>query len=298
MSDTRKAKLSRLEQIELLPPEELLFGASRNDAKASKKRNRKSKLETPILNFIDYFHVVTTYQVLYQFFAFRGKSPVYGWRILRKMQDNDLITSFPIYPELGAASLNAIRLTAEGYRKLGKIPSPRDLRTLPKHELEYQLQFAEMMLQRGFEGWRLARPEVAFEAMRRWALAEYRTRLLNETERLARERIERMPAEPINVPMLVHPQKNWIRFVLPARPDRSFKKVLESLPSFALLPRIPIELVCADSELLEQCRDMIDRHAKENRYRYTVRVVPHFSQRPNPRTVVINPSDAEREVTL
>lgn len=287
-----------MEQIELLPPEEISPKSAGSSSPSKKARKRTSKLEGPILNFIDYFHVVTSYQVLYQFFTFRGKSPVYGWRILKKMQDDNLITTFRIYPELGASSLNAIRLTAHGYQKLDKTPQAKDLKSFSRHELEYRLQFAEMMLQRGFEGWRMARSEVAFEAMRRWALAEYRTRLLNETERLARERIERMPPSEIGVPMLVHPLKNWIRFVLPARPDRSFKKVLETLPSFDLLPRIPIELVCADNELLEQCRELIEKHARDNRYRYTLRAVPHFNLRKNPRSVVIDPSDAEHEVTL
>lgn len=277
--------LDFLAQLSLFSSEDL-FGTSNAEAAGPRLRRRPRKLDEPILRYVAYFHVVTTYQILYRFFAFRGRSPVYGWRLLAQLRDRQLITMEPIYPELGKASMNYIRLTQAGWHYIGIQPQPSHLRPYSRPELEYRLQYAEMMLERGHAGWREVRQEVAFEALRRWALSHYRNRLINENELMIRNRLEQMPPAKIRVPVIAHPQEGQVRIVLPVRSPATFRRSLSDLPSLQLFPTIPFEIVCADRAFFQDALEIIDKHSRRNRYEYTIHYVPHFTDRPNPRTYV------------
>lgn len=247
------------------------------------KGRRGSKLDEPILQFIGHFQAVTTYQVLDRFFTSRDKSPVYGYRLLKRLREAGFITSAPIYPELGAASLTYLALTKLGWAAIGVTPSVKALRPLPRPYLEYSLQFAEMMIVRAGEGWREVRPDSVFKVIRNWGLAQFRDRRLNDHEIIRRATIERMPEVEVPFPLLIHQSGDRIRLVLPVREGENFQRTLRNLPDLALFPPMQFELVCANAELAREATDTLSRYAERKGFKFEIYHVAHFNARPNPR---------------
>jgi hypothetical protein len=280
------------DQPYLLPANDVV-GPPPSTGPGAAMRRRKRGLDEPVLRFVAHFGVVTTYQVLYRFFSFRGKSPVYGWRLLKHLREAGLLHFEPVFPELGAASMHALRLTAAGWAAIGQPPRKDDLAPLTPGRLHYLLQHAEMMLVRGQEGWREVRPDAAFRVLKRWALAGYRDRLLNDHEILARTRLERIPEELLKVPLLLHPASADIRLVLGAEGGRDFRRELRRLPDFQLFPPIGVEFVCAEPELAEEARRALARHAERRRYQLVLHRAPSFSARPNPRLAIAAPPEGD-----
>lgn len=285
-SRPRKPSLGDLDQPSLLPADEL-FPEQRPVPIREIKRRRPRTLDEPVLNLVAHFEVITTYALLTHFFVNRARSVVYGYRLLKQLRERGLIAFTPIYPELGKASMNAVSLTAAGWRMLGQRPPSTSLRPMAPDMLRFKLQYAEMMIQRASEGWREIKPDKASALLKKWALASYKNRMLNEYEMAARNALERMPDFDFPLPMLYHKGLGWIRIILPAQPGKSFKRILESLPNFSLMPKIPYELVCGDSEKLEECKDLLAKHASKHKYRYRLAAVPHFNTRPNPRNAAL-----------
>lgn len=274
----------RYTQPHLLPAEDIV--PDHSPRVPTPARRRGSKLELPIMQFIGHFDVATTYQVLHRFFSLRGKTPVYGYRVLRQLRDAGLLMSERIYPEAGAASLTYLRLTRAGWAAIGERPSAEVLRPLPRPRLEYKLQFAEMMTVRSSEGWREVKASSSFEVLRKWALASYRDRILNDYEIVQRAAIEKMDHGPMKLPVLVDKARSEVRIVLPFREGENPRRSLRALPDMGLFPPVHVEIVCADSELLQEALSLLAKHSEKGGYSVTPSWVPHFNERPNPRNAV------------
>lgn len=252
-----------------------------NLSRPSRYRFRPRAYDAAILRYVGYYRVVTGHQIIYRFFTYAGKGDGYGYRILRRLQQQNLLFAEPLDPDLGATSRLVYSLTREGWRMLGLRP-PTSRRTVPEYVREYRLQFADVMLERESEGWRLIPSAQSFPALQNWALRHYRDRLLNATEMVIRERLERLRPFDLGLRLIGHPSTGEVRVILPVRRGRSYKATIDRLPNLSIFPPLTFELICSDSDLESSAIDYLYRWANRAHIRVVIQTSPHFRSRPAP----------------
>ncbi len=246
---------------------------------------RPRKHDTRILRWIAYHRRVTASQVLVHQFIARGISPSYGDRVVRKLIREGFLASERLDPERGRASRMVLRLTRDGWRRL-LIEPPNDFgKPVWGPVLEYRLQFAEMLSTRQSQGWALRLMDEAWPDVRDWVRRPYRGRLLNDSERVERDAIERMPAVELPLNILVHPERKEVRFVLPVRRGLSIHTRLAHMPPTGLWPPVPVEVVCAEMPDLQPAIVELRRWAERARSQIEVHVVRHHRSVPLPKAL-------------
>lgn len=244
-------------------------------------RYRPRRYDVPILRYVAYYRAVTLHQVIYRFFVYAGKGASYGYRVLRRLIKEGLLAAEPLDPELGASSRIVLRLTDKGWSVLGIQPL-RERHTMPRAVLEYRLQFADLMLDREASGWRLLPASKTFQAIRMEALSAYKNRLLNPSEAVIRERLERMPPLEIKLRAIRHVRTGAVRLLLPVRRGKSFKTAIDSLPSLSIVPRIDFELVCSEPHLAAPAKQYLERWSARTKTTIRVHQHPHYRTRKPP----------------
>lgn len=282
MSQSDSPLEATLDQFPLFP-----FDASTSsgdeDESGGRYRSRPRKYDEAILRYVAYYRIATTHQVAYRFFVYAGKGPRYGFQVVRKLVTDGYLESQPLDPEKGRASRQVLRVTKDGWRKIGHTPPRKSQRTVAQSLVEYRLQFADTMLERESVGWRLVPEHRSFRTLKEWGLRPYRGRLLNASEQVLRERLERMPDISLPVRLLGHKASGEVRLILPVRRGKSFAKVIDSLPSLSLFPPIEFELICSHLDLLDRAKDYLRRWGRDSKVKYTVHRNAHFRSRPHPR---------------
>lgn len=265
-----------------------LYNSQRNDVlpqtsqRRSRYRFRARSYDAAILRYVGFYRMVTGHQILYRFFTYAGKGDRYGYRLLRRLTEQNLLKAEPLDPELGSVSRLVYTLTRDGWRALGLQPPAESRRTVPGYVREYRLQFADVMLERESEGWRLIPSNQSFMALQLWALGHYRDRLLNPTETVIRERLERLHPFDVGLRMIGHRTSGDLRLILPVRRGRSFKATIDQLPNLSIFPPITFEVVCSEPSLETPAVDYLQRWADRTRTQIRVRLLPHFRSRPSP----------------
>jgi len=243
---------------------------------------RHRKHDKRILTWIAYYRRVTVHQVLIHQFMARGISPSYGDRVVRTLIREGMLATELLDPERGRASRRVLRLTRDGWRRLLKEP-PADFGTpICGSILEYRLQFAEMLSVREREGWTLRLKDEAWPVVRDWARRPYRGRMLNDTERVVQDVVERMPRPDLPLNILAHSEKG-IRFIMPVRRGLSIHTRLTHMPPTSLWPPVPFELVCAEMPDLRPASDELQRWSKSARSQVELHVVKHHRSVPLPK---------------
>jgi hypothetical protein len=235
----------------------------------------------PILRWIAYHRMGTLHQVLHVFWTAAGRNPSAGYAVIRRLVERELLTTEPLDPHLQARSLRVLRVTRQGWRFLGVEPTASMIHVDPRLR-EYRLQFAEMMIHRELEGWRLVTPTRSWEVLREWLVRPYRGRMLNSEEQAVRRSIERLPAQALPSTLLQNPSSGDIRLILPIRRGRSYKRILHRVPVVAT-ERLAFEVVCADLSLLTSAERVAKRWAARRKLTLELHRVRHFRQRSNPR---------------
>lgn len=242
---------------------------------------RPRSYDEAILRYIAYHRVATVHQVIYRFFIYAGRGGRYGYNVIRRLISDGLVRSDPLDPEIGAVSRNVLSLTPKGWGIVGMKPA-EDTHAAAQLIREYRLQFTEVMLEREAEGWRLIHRTQVFNALREAALASYRDRLLNDSEAVIRERLEKMPAQAMTVHGLVHRQTGEVRLLLPVRRGKSYKSTIDTFPNVGLIGGINVELICSEINLAQPARHYLERWAGQRKTKIAVHQVPHFRSRKAP----------------
>lgn len=245
---------------------------------------RRRKHDERILRWIAYHRRVTLHQALIHQFIARGISPSYGDRVVRKLVREGLLASERLNPERGRASRTVLRLTRDGWRRLLLEPPDDFGKPVWGPVLEYRLQFAEMLSVRQSQGWALRLKDEAWPDVREWARRPYRGRMLNSTEQVERDVIERMPKPDLPFNILTHSEQG-IRFVLPVRRGLSIHNRLSRMPLTGLWPPVPVELVCAEMPDLGPAIDELRRWSKRARSQVELHVVRHHRSVPLPKAL-------------
>lgn len=235
--------------------------------------------DRPILRWIALHRVVTTTQALERHFLSRGRGTSYGARVLQRLERDGLISSQPLEPNAGHATRRVLSLTRAGYEALGMKSRVERDRKMPYYLREYRIQLAEVLHVRQVEGWRIATPQEAPALVRAWSLRPYRNRMLNDTEIVVRERLERQQIGRLPMRILVRETTGDIRFLLPVRPRFSPDNALRKMPNAGLWPRVEFDLVCSDMLRLERASTAVQRWAKRARANVSVHRVDHHRTR-------------------
>ena len=263
------------------PDQRALIGPQQDTSPSSTEV--KSKLLRPILQFIAHFGVVSSYHVLYRFWTHKAKSPVYGWRLLKQIEDAGYITSGPIEPEKGNRSVKYLRLTQEGWERISR-SCPRELKgPLPDAELLYRIQYAEMALIRSKEGFREVSENRRMDALKGWALAQFRNRHLSDSDLFRRTGIERLTSGRILNPIWLHTEKGLLRIVVPAIEGRTAGHSIRSLPDLKLFEYLSFEVVGVHQGSIEGVIRFLRRKSDSHFGHFEIHTAQHFSKRPNPR---------------
>jgi hypothetical protein len=268
-----------------------------DDGGSEPRRWRRGSAKRPrsyddaVLRYIGYYRVVTAQQVVYRFFVNQGRGYRYGYKLLRQLVERGLVSESMLEPSRGTTSLRVLELTPVGWAYLNaerpRNPTHADGESIRR----YRIQFAEMMLEREAEGWTLVPATDGWASLQAWAMREYRGRMLNDTERVMKDRVRRMPPWRPPMNLLVHrdaescragePQGNP-RFIIPVRRGKSFARLLEKLPKMGLFPAPHFEIVSIDHDLAEAARQFIERWARERGIVATIHQAPAFQARPHP----------------
>lgn len=241
-------------------------------------RHRPRSYDEAILRYVAYYRTVTICQLLYRFFVYAGKGDRYGYTVVRRLVQEGFLVKEPLDPERGARSQHILMLSATGWQVLGLRPRI-DRHAAADVIRDYRLQFADLMLEREVNGWRLVPRSKTHQALKKWALAHYQHRLLNPTEVVIRERLERMSALELRLRVIRHTVSGEVRILLPVRRGRSYKASIAALPSLSLIPVVPFELVCSDVTLAQPAQRSLQRWAAQTKTMIRIHQHPHFRTR-------------------
>lgn len=257
--------------------------AASSRAPAPPVRQRSRSYDRAILRYVAYYRLVTTHQILYRFFLMAGHGPGYGFRLVQRLVRQGFLEARRLDQGRGAVSRQTVRLTAKGWQTLGMAPPVDPKRAAIQDVEEYRLQLAEVMLVRESEGWTLLSEDRAWPRIREWALAPYKGRALNDQDRLVLRRLENLTGVKVGLSVLHHRGRGEIRFVLPVRRGRSFRRIIEKLPqTLGLFPPLVFEMVVAEPPLEQPCRDVLRRWSERLKIPAQAIVLPHFRTRPHP----------------
>lgn len=249
----------------------------------TKPSKRARKHDESILKYVGYFRRVTSHQVLYHHFIATGLSPSSGGPVIRRLIDEGLLSEEPLDPGRGSASRRVLHLTKIGWARIGyKLPSDFG-KEVSEPVREYRMQFAEMHSVRKAEGWRLVKKENAWKPLRTWLLRDYRGRLLNDSDRVYRDRLERLQEFESPLNLLYHPSSGDLRFIAPARKGFGLDSRLANLPATGLWPDLHFELIHATAGDLSPAEETIKNWARKAKLNAETHHVAHHRSRPLPR---------------
>jgi hypothetical protein len=285
------AGLSFLDQLPLFGFDDLAPPRARAADRLPLRATRPRGYDRAVLRYVAYYRLVTLHQVIYRFFVFDAKSASYGFKLVRRLVREGWLGSVPLDSERGSISRQVLSITPLGWLLLNARPPKQSRSETSRSVRDYRLQFAEMMLEREADGWRLAPSASAFGLLREWALAPYRGRLLNDDERVIRQRIERAPAVALPLNVLVRSITGDVRLILPIRSGRSFGRLLESLPPLNFFPPLEFEAVCSELELLSRAEEFVGRWSRDRGAQVRLHRVEHFRSRVHPGEALV-PSES------
>lgn len=268
-------------QMSLLPPESTI-------PPPEKKRRRGRPLggpsDNPVLAWIGYHRVVTTTQILWRFWAQKGKGHRHGNNVLKRLEEQELIVTTSIHPNLGRASPRVVQLTLHGWRYLHLSPPKGALATLPAPVLQHRLQYAETMLVREAEGWGFLPKDKMGPAIQAKALSWYRGRVLTGTEQAMRDAIKRNPPPEITLHGLRRIEDGKLRLLLPVRKGRSIRRVLRGLPRHmrALTDHLEFEIVSGDPDEIPIASELLQQWGRRNKLTVMAYHCRHYSERRTP----------------
>jgi hypothetical protein len=253
--------------------------------------SRPRTYDREILTWIANHRAATTHQVLSRFFIARRKSASYGERVVHRLVSEGYLSRAALNPERGNSSRRVLRLTRRGWRRLAVAPPHGWNRPLPESVLEHHLQYGEVVMVRQTMGWRLVTAQETPDLVRAWLLRGYRNRLLNDTEVVVRERLERQDLSVLRARVLLHRQSGDIRFLLAVGRGVGVRARLAEIPVTGFWPPVELEMVCSDVRKLDEATAAIERWAKRGRVRAKIHRVAHHRTRSHPHKVLVKPVD-------
>lgn len=247
-------------------------------------RSLRSSYTLPVLSFVSRTHLATLHQIIYRHWIYAGKGPSYGFDLLRTLEADGLVLTERLDEP---RRREMVTLTDDGYHRAGLAAPSRSRRITLHNRRTFQLQLAEVLLEREADGWRKLPgkdPDVA-DRFREWALASFRGRPLSGIERKVRASIRRSGGLRFPVDVLVPPDERAPRLMVPIRRGRSVSTVLESLPwrNLAGFPTLHVEWICADLSKLADAGKTLERWSKRHGLKVRAHRVDHFLSRPSPR---------------
>lgn len=271
-----------LSQLNLFAPT-LAKEEEENQEDWSVEKRRPRSYDDAVLNFVHYFHWVTVQQLIYRFFIYRGKGPEYGFRLIRDLVKRGFLEKGNLEPEKGNASQEVVTLTAAGYEKLG-IEQPRVIRsTVLNPRKLYQVQWADSFIELSKNGWMLVPKDRKFKVLSTWAKGNYRGRMLNETERMVRDRIDKLEKYELELDVLYHRSEKNFKFIFPVYTGKSYKTTIENLPDFHFYPPLHFMVVSAEPELASRATDQLKKWGKKLRGGFSCEGCEPFQRRKHPR---------------
>lgn len=277
-------------QRELFDWDDVQAGPETDEPELPTNRTRPRTYDDAVLRYIAFHRFVTTQQYIFRFRIYAGKSPSYGFRLLKRLIAEGWVKKKKLDPDKGGASKDVLSLTNEGWLRCGASPPTYQQKTQAANHREYYLQFAEVLLERQSKGWKFIRrdrehPQKGenwlYLLIQEWGLEPFRGRALNTEERAVRDAIKRAQEFQIELDGLWHPQQKDLRLMLPVRRGLDYKRKIEELPVQYLrgLPPITFELVCAHMDRLEGVKRTIRRWGDKMKLATNIERVEHFRTR-------------------
>lgn len=289
-SETESPSQAEALQRELFDWEQLQPEDETGEVELPNKRTRPRTYDDAVLRYIAFHRFVTTQQYIFRFRIYAGKSPSYGFRLLKRLVAKGWIKKEKLDPEKGGASKDVLSLTDEGWLRCGLTPPTYQEKNRVANHQEYYLQFAEVMLERQSTGWKFIRrdrqhPQKGqnwlYLLIQEWGLEPFRGRPLNTEQRAVRDAIKRTSEFELNLDGLWHPRKKDLRLMLPVRRGLDYRRKIEELPIQFLrgLPPLVFELVCAHMDRLEGVKRSLRRWSDKVNLEVETSRVPHFRTR-------------------
>lgn len=244
---------------------------------------RARTYDAEVLVYVAQRTVVTLHQVMDRISDAHGIGPAYVGRVVRLLVRARLLRAERL--EGGVRMRELLELTPAGHRVL-QLPPLREPARWRRALRPYRLQFADMLLQRGADGFDFVSVREAFPHLHRWALRRFAGRSLNSHEAQDHYHLKRLPPYEPGLPLLVGRAGDDVRLVLPARPGLDPRSVLASIPPMPFHPPAAFEIVCASADIesrhLERAIHAVRRWSARRRQPAVYHLATPWEARTNP----------------
>lgn len=292
-SDRAADPAASLDQFSLLPD---LSPPSPLADRPSGRLRRPPEYDQAVLEYIRFHETVTTHQVVYKFWILDGKAARYGFELIRRLVGLGYLNVHKLHKDQGQASRRLLTIAPVGLALIHRSPDTEPVSLTP-WKVEHRLQMAEVLLERGVEGFRIVPPTAKWATYTAW-IAKCLRKPAGYISEIERRRLERLTRTDLPVDFLVSPTGDRLRILLPVRRGRLYTKAVKNLlglPGLGLIPAvILVDVVAPDPELGAKAVACLAKEAAEHGLKQPCEItcLDSYLMRPNPAEVERSPESA------